>query len=116
MTMKSGWYTTDIRSFKIESIVGWYDIWTGDLPSSQITAKVVQTVDDAFIASQNVFFKSKDGIEHTCGIGETVNESVVILINNFYREIEKHKAVDEVEESDFVWLCWTPFGATPFVT
>lgn len=113
--MKSGWYSTDTRSFKIESVVGWYDIWTGDLPFSHFTAKVVQKVEDSFYASPNVFYKSKEGIEHTCGMGKTVDDAVISLVNNFYREIRKHRPIEEVEESDFVWLCWTPFGATPFV-
>jgi len=63
---------------------------------------------------QNVFVKSSDGIEYTCGVGSTVSEAVADGIDRFYDEIEKVTTIDRVTEDCFAWLCWTPFGATPF--
>lgn len=110
--MKSGRYETSIRAFKIERVVGWYDIWTGDLPFSQFTLKVVECEDGSYLASPNAFFKSNDGIEYCCGTGKTVEACVLDAITAFYDEIKKHKTIESVSESEFVWLCWTPFGAT----
>ncbi len=39
------------RLAKIEKVVGWYDVWTGDLPFSKFTLKVVACVDGGFMAS-----------------------------------------------------------------
>lgn len=112
--MKSGWYDLSRRPFKIERIAGWYDVWTGDLPFSQLTLKVVENDDGSFRASPNVFFRSNDGIEYCCGTGDSIEASVMNAISTFYGEIEKHKAIASVSETEFVWFCWTPFGTTPF--
>lgn len=82
--MKSGWYETSRRPFKVERVAGWYDIWTGDLPFSQFTLKVVECEDGGFRASPNVFFKSNDGIEYCCGIGNSIDASVLNAIAAFY--------------------------------
>lgn len=92
--------------------MGWYDVWTGDLPFSKFTLKVVECEDGSYHASPNVFFKSNDGIEYCCGMGKTVESSIRNAITAFYEEITKHKAIESACESEFVWLCWTPFGAT----
>ncbi len=108
--MESGWYPTARRLAKIEKVVGWYDVWTGDLPFSKFTLKVVACVDGGFMASPDVFVKSQAGIEYTCGFGSTIQEAVVDGTNRFYDEIEKVSSVDNVTEDSFVWLAWTPFG------
>jgi|GEM_PF-2019214 hypothetical protein len=112
--LESGWIKTRRRQVKIEKVVGWYDVWTGDLPFAKFTLRVVENESGGFQATPNVFVKSGDGIEYTCGIGSTVSEAVADGIDRFYDEIEKVTTIDQITEDCFAWLCWTPFGATPF--
>jgi hypothetical protein len=112
--MNSAWIETKRRKVKVERVVGWFDVWTGDLPFAKFTLKVVENVEGGFTASPNVFIKSKDGIEYTCGVGESSTEAVTDAINAFYQEIENIAPLNEITEDAFVWLCWTPFGSEPF--
>jgi hypothetical protein len=112
--LESGWIKTRRRQVKVEKVVGWYDVWTGDLPFAKFTLRVVANESGGFQATPNVFVKSSDGIEYTCGVGSTVSGAVRDAIDRFYDEIEKFTTIDQVTEDCFAWLCWTPFGATPF--
>jgi len=112
--LESGWLKTRRRQVKVEKVVGWYDAWTGDLPFAKFTLRVVENDTGGFQAIPNVFVKSDDGIEYTCGFGSTVSEAVVDAIDRFYDEIDKVASVDQITEDRFAWLCWTPFGTTPF--
>ncbi len=108
--MESGWYNLKRRKTKVDRVVGWYDVWTGDLPFAKFTVKVIESADGGFFASPNVFVKSNDGIEYTGGVGATVQEAVLDCTNRFYDEIEKVSPIESITEDAFVWLAWTPFG------
>jgi len=110
--MDSGWIQSKRRKVKIERVVGWYDVWTGDLPFAKFSLKVVECVDGGFQASPNVFVKSKDGIEYTGGFGNTVAKAVLDAIDRFYDEVEKIAPIDQISEEEFTWPCWTPCGPT----
>jgi hypothetical protein len=43
--MKSAWVEAKRGKVKVEQVVGWYDVWTGDLPLAKFTLKVVESVD-----------------------------------------------------------------------
>ena len=115
--MDAGWYETTSGRFKIDKVVGWYDVWThGNLPFPKITFKVVETPKGSYIASSNVYVRNNGVIEYNCGVGKDVQSAVLNGIESFYGEVEKLESSTGVksEVSDFVWMCWTPFGAEPF--
>ena len=112
--LESSWIKTRRRQVKVEKVVGWYDVWTGDLPFAKFTLRVVENTTGGYQATPDVFVKSSEGIEYTGGFGSTIPEAVADAIDRFYDEIEKVAAVDQITEEGFVWLCRTPFGPTPF--
>jgi hypothetical protein len=114
--VKPGCYEIDGRRHHIEVVVGWFDVSTADLPFAKITLKVTQNETHAFLAYPSVFVKRPDGIEYTMGIGKTIDEAVLDGVKATYNEIAKVQELvgRQLTHDDFVWMCWTPFGATPF--
>ena len=86
--LESSWIKTRRRQVKVEKVVGWCDVWTGDLPFAKFTLRVVENVTGGYQATPNVFVKSSEGIEYTG--------------DRFYDEIEKVAAVDQITEECFV--------------
>ena len=65
LMLESSWIKTRRRQVKVEKVVGWCDVWTGDLPFAKFTLRVVENVTGGYQATPNVFVKSNEGIEYT---------------------------------------------------
>ncbi len=101
--------------FRVDRVVGYYDVSTYEqLPFGCWTLKVLDMGGGEFQAVPNVhvFNSVTQCIEHSCGIGKSVDEAIRSAIDIFMSEVEKQKAnkpLHDLNESDFVWLGWQPY-------
>lgn len=106
---------TTYGEFIVYPVVGFFDVATHSrLPFACFTLKVIDIGNGEFQSSPNVFVVNSvtKCIEYVCGIGSTVEDSLVSAVNMLMSEVEKQEANkpnQDLDESDFVWLNWQPY-------
>ena len=110
-----GFLQTEQGRFWIYPVVGFYDVTTHELlPFSGFVLKVVDTNNGEFRATPNVqvYNTNTKCIEHVCGIGSDIHESIADAISMFMVEAQKqlqNKSGQELDDADFIWLNWQPY-------
>jgi hypothetical protein len=104
--MEVGRIDVDGQSFRLDKVVGVYQLWTmGLLPFPTVTIQVTLRGVQDYLAIPEVVIRNPDSgeLEHTCGLGTTEEGALTDCIDSFFSEVKKYSAVRELAEQDFAW-------------